>query len=50
MNIDSTEVPMDDETVAVIISLGWTRFRMRSEGWFILRLRQCGNDRIEFLQ
>jgi hypothetical protein len=46
--IDTSGVNSDDATLANIISLAWTRFRLRSEGWFILRLRQDGHHRIEF--
>ena len=46
--IDTSSVNSDYATLANIISLAWTRFRLRSEGWFILRLRQDGHHRIEF--
>ena len=46
--IGATRVTMDDATLAEMISLAWTKFRLRSEGWFILRLRQNGDHKIEF--
>ena len=46
--IDVSEVTPDDATLASIISLAWTRFQLKSEGWFILRLRQDGDHKIEF--
>ncbi len=46
--IDATGVPIDEATLANFISRAWTRFRLNSEGWFILRLRQDGDHRIEF--
>ena len=46
--IDASEVTVDDAALANIISLAWTRFRLRSEGWFILRLRQDGDHEIDF--
>jgi hypothetical protein len=46
--IDASGVTSDDTTLADIISLAWTRFRLKSEGWFILRLRQDGDHKIQF--
>ena len=46
--IDASDVTSDDATLANLISLAWTRFRLKSEGWFILRLRRDGDHRIEF--
>jgi hypothetical protein len=46
--IDVTGVTMDDATLADSISRAWTQFRLKSEGWFILRLRQEGHHRVEF--
>lgn len=46
--IDVSGVTSDDATLADIISLAWTRFRLKSEGWFILLLRQDGDHRIKF--
>ena len=46
--IDVSAVTADDATLASIISLAWTRFRLKSEGWFILRLRPDGDHKIEF--
>jgi hypothetical protein len=46
--IDATGVTLDDATLADFISCAWTRFRLKSEGWFILRLRQDGDHAIEF--
>jgi hypothetical protein len=46
--IDATGVTVDDATLADFISRAWTRFRLKSEGYFILRLRQDGDHEIEF--
>ena len=46
--IDTSGVSMDDATLANIISLAWTKFRLKSEGWFILRLRHDGGHEIQF--
>lgn len=46
--IDVTGVTVDDESLGDIISRAWTRFRLKSEGWFILRLRPDGDHKIEF--
>jgi hypothetical protein len=46
--IDASDVTSDDATLADFISRAWTRFRLKSEGWFVLRLRQDGEHRIEF--
>ena len=46
--IDISEIKADEAAVADIISHGWTDFRLRTEGWFVLRLREDGNHEIEF--
>jgi hypothetical protein len=46
--IDPSGVTVDDATLADIISRAWTRFRLRSEGCFILRLTQDGDHKTEF--
>jgi hypothetical protein len=46
--IDATGVAVDDATLADFISRAWTKFRLKSEGYFILRLRQDGEHEIEF--
>jgi hypothetical protein len=46
--IDATGMAVDHAILADVISLAWTRFRLKSEGWFILRLRQDGDHTIEF--
>ena len=46
--IDATGVTVVDATLADFISCAWTRFRLKSEGYFILRLRQDGDHEIEF--
>jgi len=33
---------------ADMISGAWTKFRLKTEGWFVLRLRQDGQHQIEF--
>jgi hypothetical protein len=46
--IDATGVTSDDATLADMISHAWTKFRLKSEGWFILRLLQDGDHEIQF--
>jgi hypothetical protein len=46
--IDITKVKMDEGAIADMISRAWTTFRLKSEGWFVLRLRQNGKHQIEF--
>ncbi len=46
--IDVSDVSFDDAILADIIGRAWTRYRLKSEGYFILHLRQDGNHRIEF--
>ena len=46
--IDASGMTVDDASLADIISRIWTRFRLKSEGWFILRLRQDDHHKIEF--
>jgi len=46
--IDASEMTVDDAALANIISLAWTRFRLKSEGYFILHLRRDDNHTIEF--
>jgi hypothetical protein len=44
--IDATGATVDDATLADFISRAWTKFRLKSEGYFILRLRQDGDHEI----
>jgi hypothetical protein len=46
--IDASDLSLDDAILADFMSRAWTRFRLRSEGLFILRLRQDGDHKIEF--
>jgi hypothetical protein len=46
--IDITLVKADEAAMADVISRAWTQFRLKSEGWFVLRLRQDGKHQIEF--
>jgi hypothetical protein len=46
--IDITKVKADERAMAAMISSAWTKFRLKTEGWFVLRLRQNGKHRIEF--
>ena len=46
--IDASDVTAGDAALANVISLAWTRFRLKTEGWFILRLRRDGKHTIEF--
>jgi hypothetical protein len=34
--------------MADMISRAWTKVQLKSEGWFVLRLRQNGKHQIEF--
>jgi hypothetical protein len=47
--IDATGVmTSDDGLMADVISRAWTKFQLKTEGWFILRLRQDGDHEIQF--
>jgi hypothetical protein len=46
--IDITKVKADEAAIADVISRAWTKFRLKTEGWFVLRLRQDGKHQIEF--
>jgi hypothetical protein len=46
--IDITRVKSDEVAMADMISFAWTQFRLKTEGWFVLRLRQDGKHQIEF--
>jgi hypothetical protein len=46
--IDITKVKTDEGAMADMISRAWTTFRLKSEGWFVLRLRQNDKHQIEF--
>lgn len=46
--IDISEVKGNEAALADMISRAWTKFRLKTEGWFVLRLRQNGRHQIEF--
>jgi hypothetical protein len=46
--IDASKVKADEGAIADMISGAWTTFRLKSEGWFVLRLRPNGKHQIEF--
>jgi hypothetical protein len=46
--IDISNVKAGDAAMADVISRAWTKFRLKTEGWFVLRLRQDGEHQIEF--
>jgi hypothetical protein len=46
--IDITKVKADETAIADLVSRTWTKFRLKTEGWFVLRLRQDGEHQIEF--
>ena len=46
--IDITRVKADEAATADMISRAWTKFRLKTEGWFVLGLRQNGKHQIEF--
>ena len=46
--IDISKVKPDEAAMAYVISRAWTKFRLKTEGWFVLRLRQNGKNQIEF--
>jgi hypothetical protein len=48
--MDITEVKADEGAIADMISSVWTKFRLKTEGWFVLRLRPDGKHQIEFPQ
>jgi hypothetical protein len=41
-------IEADAAGLADIISRAWAKFRLKTEGWFVLRLRQDGKHQIEF--
>jgi hypothetical protein len=46
--IDTTNVKADEAVLADMISSAWREFRLKTEGWFVLRLRPDGKHQIEF--
>jgi hypothetical protein len=46
--IDASKVKADEGAMAGMISSAWTKFRLKTEGWFVMRLRQNGKHQIEF--
>ena len=46
--IDITLVKADEAAMADMISRASTNLRLKTEGWFVFRLRQIGNHQIEF--
>jgi len=46
--IDITKVKADEAAMASMISGASTKFRLKTAGWFVLRLRQNGKNQIEF--
>jgi hypothetical protein len=46
--IDVTKLKADEAAMAGVISRAWTKFRLETEGWFVLRLRPDGKHQIEF--
>ena len=46
--IDITRVKADEAAMADMISRAWTTFRLKSEGWFVLRIQPDGKHQIEF--
>jgi hypothetical protein len=46
--IDASKVESDDAALADMISRAWTKLGLKTEGWFILRLRKDGHHKIEF--
>jgi hypothetical protein len=46
--IDITLIKAAEGALADMISHAWTEFRLKTEGWFVLRLRPDGKHEIEF--
>jgi hypothetical protein len=46
--IDITKVKAGEGAMAEMISRAWTTFRLKSEGWFVLRIQPDGKHQIEF--
>ena len=46
--IDITRIEADEAALAEMISHAWTKLRLKTEGWFVLRLQQDGKHQIEF--
>jgi hypothetical protein len=41
-------IKADDAALADVIGRAWTKMGLKTEGWFILRLRKNGRHTIEF--
>ena len=46
--IDISKVKADEAELASMISRAWTKFRLKTEGWFVLRMQPDGKHQIEF--
>jgi hypothetical protein len=46
--IDITLVKANEGAMADMISSAWTKFRLKTERWFVLRLRQNGKHQVGF--
>ena len=46
--IDISKVVADEAALADMISRAWTKLRLKTEGWFVLRMQPDGKHQIEF--
>lgn len=46
--IDISKVEADEAALADMISRAWTKFQLKTEGWFVLRMQPDGKHQIEF--
>ena len=47
--IDISNIKENDAAaISDIVSKAWTKFRLKTEGWFVLHLQQDGKHQIEF--
>jgi hypothetical protein len=46
--IDISKIEADERALADTISRAWTKYRLKTEGWFVLRLQKDGSGKLEF--
>ncbi len=46
--IDISKVTADEAALADMISRAWTKLRLKTEGWFVLRMQPDDKHQIEF--
>jgi hypothetical protein len=46
--IDISKIKANEAALADMISRAWTKLRLKTEGWFVLRMQPDGDHQIEF--